>query len=225
MNPFKKASDMIKWFVRRRQDAKRRRELADMLRDGEQTGWRYRFAIAIMERMPPTAIERLHTNLRGVRWHASPEALTHWCLKADLTIRGKSVQAFLDAGDRFLGMWSWGGSSINRGDLQPIECSFRGHLHLTGTEDVDHSERTFAHEYSHAIDGIDGSKQLSQSRQWRSVWTDEFQHGQLTREASRSQSEGFAEFGSLVYTKGAERFPKAMAFWNYHKLLPKGTKL
>jgi hypothetical protein len=211
---------MFRWWVRRRQDAKMRRKLADMLRHSEPYDWRGKFAIGIMQRMPPTAIERLHANLISVSWYANPRALTNWCLKTDLTIRGKSVQTFLDAGDGFLGMWSWGGSSINRGTLQRIENSSRGHLHLTGTEDIAHTERTFAHEYSHAIDGVDG-KRLSQLRQWRSVWTDEFQHGQLTPEAALSQSEGFAEFGSLVYTEGAERFPTALAFWKYHNLLPR----
>jgi hypothetical protein len=212
---------MFQWLLRRRQDAKRRRELAALLQHDEQTDWRCELAIGVMQRMSPTAIERLHTNLIGVKWYTSPRALMEMCLQADLTIDGKSVQAYLDAGDTFHGMWSWGGSRTIHGDLQPVEDTSRGYLHLTGTEDVDHSEQTFAHEYSHAIDEIDGSKQLSQSRRWRLIWRDEFHLCQLTREAALSPSEGFAEFGSLVYTKGAERFPRAMAFWNYHKLLPR----
>lgn len=213
---------MFRWLSRRgRQDAARRRKLADMLQSSESTDWRCKLATGVMQRMSPTAIKRLHTNLISVKWYANPEALMEMALKADLTIRGKSVQTFLDAGDGFLGMWSWGGISINRGTLQRIESSFCGQLHLTGTEDIAHSERTFAHEYSHAIDGVDGSEQLSQSQQWRSVYVHEFQCGQLTREAAVSQSEGFAEFGSLMYTKGADRFPKALAFWKYHNLSPR----
>lgn len=86
----------------------------------------------------------------------------------------------------------------------------------------------YAHELTHAIDGPD--KKFSGSQEWFSAWGDEVAHpvsrGEvtLTRYAASSASEGFAEFGRLLYGSDADpaevrkRFPRCAAFFERNGL-------
>ena len=89
----------------------------------------------------------------------------------------------------------------------------------------------YAHEMAHAIDGP--GRQLSSSDEWDRAWQADIRRdaaGELShpvsRYASTSPSEGFAEFARLVYGVGTSvetlqtKYPAATAFFEKHGLLP-----
>jgi hypothetical protein len=94
----------------------------------------------------------------------------------------------------------------------------------------------YAHEFAHAVDGT--RKFHSSSPEWQAAWREEVWRDKvdrsrhdwkrrtedypLTRYASKNESEGFAEFGRLVFTRpeDAERlFPKCWAAWKKRELI------
>lgn len=81
-----------------------------------------------------------------------------------------------------------------------------------------------AHEWTHAIDGPD--HQLSSSDDWKQAHSDELAGAQLTKYAATKPSEGFAEFGRLLYASSEplenveQSFPKASKFFKDNGLWP-----
>lgn len=85
---------------------------------------------------------------------------------------------------------------------------------------------TYAHELSHALDGV--NKEHSRSEEWLEAYRDEIEKPsasgghRLSKYAKKKPSEGWAEFGRLVYGTNTDRariermFPKASAYWKKH---------
>jgi hypothetical protein len=90
----------------------------------------------------------------------------------------------------------------------------------------------YAHELTHAVDGP--GKEHSRTSMWQSAWKEEIAPSGSSKEhrlnsyASSQPSEGFAEFGRLVYGGQADhkeverRFPKATKYFKDHGLWPEG---
>ncbi len=79
------------------------------------------------------------------------------------------------------------------------------------------SRGNFAHELTHGIDGPD--YQYSKQRPWEKAFYNELLDGQLCHYATKSEQEGFAEFGRLLYAGEhyhkdiKKNFPLCFAFW------------
>lgn len=87
--------------------------------------------------------------------------------------------------------------------------------------EVAHEREVYAHEFTHALDGPD--LEISGSEDWQSVWKKEI-HGdfmsyRLTEYGATNATEGFAEFGRLLYgtdiplEKIERDFPEASKFF------------
>lgn len=82
----------------------------------------------------------------------------------------------------------------------------------------------YAHEFAHAIDGP--KKEISNSPEWQEAAKEEIRPDTLTRYAATKPSEGFAEFGRLLYAGSLsaedvrQKFPKCYAVWEKHGILP-----
>ncbi len=82
----------------------------------------------------------------------------------------------------------------------------------------------YAHEMSHAIDGP--NHELSNAADWQDAFAREIAGKQLNSYAASMSSEGWAEFGRLVYSGEHDaaavqkRFPRCYAVWAKHGLLP-----
>jgi hypothetical protein len=78
---------------------------------------------------------------------------------------------------------------------------------------------------AHAIDGP--KREYSSSEEWKAIWDEEIgssptmegQKPKLTKYATTSSGEGFAEFGRMVYGMNSKmeivekKFPKCVAYW------------
>lgn len=81
---------------------------------------------------------------------------------------------------------------------------------------------------THAIDGP--GREISNSPEWQRAFQKEISRGKLSKYATTSPSEGFAEFGRLVYGNKVSagelhrKFPLAAAVWQKHGLMPGSGK-
>lgn len=162
----------------------------------------------IHDRLPAAAKERFSQNVESVNFHESPEVLTEKLKEANPKMT--EVVGNKKAGGAYSKM--------------------RKELMLNGGHTMDGKKYTadqiYAHEYSHAIDGPD--KELSSSSEWQQAWKAEAD--KVSKYATKTPAEGFAEFGRLVYAgelgsdQLRERYPQMMAHWEQAGLLPDDMK-
>ncbi len=106
-----------------------------------------------------------------------------------------------------------------RRDVNGFHDSDTGHLHTNG----DDPAGVFAHEFGHGLDKHTDGTELSNSDEWRWIWSKELKGGGLTDYAAGDPSEGFAEFARFAYThpdtNAGRQFPAAMAYFRKHGLM------
>lgn len=120
--------------------------------------------------------------------------------------------------------------------LSPVDGTFGGGfnsdtgvLHLNGGDDA---AGIYSHELSHVLDiAKDGETKISDTSEWQAAWQSEIVEGaKISNHAASSESEGFAEFGRLVFggyqseSETKREFPKAYAVWQAHGLRESATK-
>jgi hypothetical protein len=169
------------------------------------------------KRMPPAALKRLDDNLKGVEFYKSNRELTDEMLRIDPTARqelmpGDVIDGAYQVRDGILKIDGPSAESQENSDVPPYS--------------------TYAHELSHAIDGIGGK--LSRDREWMDASWSEIVGGELgkyvpprlTTYAALSPQEAFAEFGRLVFASDKslneieKKFPKCTAFWKKNGIWP-----
>ncbi len=119
-----------------------------------------------------------------------------------------------------------------KGRVSGCYVSAIGELHLDGgtklpsavRDNRSNSYQIYSHEMSHAIDGKKGGK-LTDSAEWQKAFQQELTGGKLNQYASTNKSEGFAEFGRLLYSgdhdlkEVKKQFPECYAFWEKNGLV------
>ena len=190
----------------------------------------------VFDRMTPEALERVHKNTKGAEFFGN-----FWNLMK--SIYGETTgKKLIDDGVMVGGAWS-----------HP-EGHGEGSLTLdgggdTGQETDQITAELYAHEFGHALDADPGSttssvafggldyksSKLSDTDEWKTAWEKEinadidlrrdiFAEAPLSRYATDSASEGFAEFARLVYQphdsdEAKKKFPKCWAFWKSKGLI------
>lgn len=172
----------------------------------------------VMGRMSPKAIERLHAGLKGMTFHADFKGVTETAAARGLQKYAENIKKgkyaaglyFNDTGKVALN----GGNPNRRGDK------------LRATDKHLSRDHTYAHELTHALDGGHFGTKISASKEWQHAWRDEIVGAdQISDYAKHNPSEGFAEFGRLVFTQGKsaaeirKAFPRSAAIWDKHGLL------
>ncbi len=166
----------------------------------------------VLGKMSSSAISRLRANVQEFVWYPGVGELTQ-------AVTGQANELVGGAWERQIGTARSLGVG---GDL--AESGPRGsRLHLDGGgETGEHTTSTsagiYSHEFSHAIDVLPDGRLISQTDEWEGSWEDEILEGKvhLTEYAMSDPTEGFAEYGRLVYIKPAEArelFPKCWAIW------------
>lgn len=160
-------------------------------------------------RLPAKARERFDAHVESVSFHESPEVLTAAVLE-----KNPAMKEMMKGGKKAGGAYS----------------KTRKELLLNGGHTIDgkkfQADQIYAHEYTHAIDGPD--KELSGSEAWREAWREEAQR--VSKYATKTPAEGFAEFGRLVYSNELgmdqlqERYPKMLEQFKAMELLPEGMQ-
>lgn len=160
-------------------------------------------------RLPAKARERFDAHVESVSFHESPDVLT-----ASVLEKNPAMKEMMKGGKKAGGAYS----------------KTRKELLLNGGHTIDgkkyQADQIYAHEFAHAIDGPD--KELSGSDGWRSAWREEAQR--VSKYATKTPAEGFAEFGRLVYSNELgldqlqERYPKMLEQWQAMELLPDGMQ-
>lgn len=160
-------------------------------------------AKSVHDKLPQNAKDRLEKNLNGFQFHESSESLKTW-----LTNRSPELK-----------------SKIGEGKVSGAFSKQSGKLHLDGEGSIDGSSKTheeiYAHEYAHAIDGP--GHDLSKHADWKTAWQAEA--GEVSKYATKTPQEGFAEFGRIAYASGLDneqlkqKFPKMAEYWEKNQLL------
>lgn len=171
----------------------------------------------VLGRMSPKAIERMHAGVKGFSFHANPKQLT-----SDLAAaKGEKFKALVGNGTA-AGVYSNDTGSVA---LDGGGRGVRGNkLHVT---DEHHGrDHVYAHELTHALDGGHFGTKISASKNWEHAWRDEIAGaGEISDYAKHNPSEGFAEFGRMVFSQGRsaaeirKAFPRCAAVWDQHGLL------
>lgn len=118
-------------------------------------------------------------------------------------------------------MFYQGTSTVSHGEGKVAGYAYLG----GGSVVVGVSQGTLAHEVAHTVD-----RQLSVLPEWNSAWKEEICRNDrpLSDYATTKPSEGFAEFGRLLWSHSrkdakppdmeqvAKTFPKCLAFWKKH---------
>lgn len=187
-----------------------------------------------IQRMPPQALQRMSAGVKRINFHASASdfhqtirSIWREQLSRNPKSRPEEVERKLDEkiGGRFRGEIVGGYLPDSKnvlldGDVLH-EKDFGGHAYRASTHE------TYAHELTHAIDdayaGSFGGS-LSENDQWREAFKDEILSKKLSNYAATSESEGFAEFGRMLYGTNTdparieEAFPKCAAFFKSYGL-------
>jgi hypothetical protein len=155
---------------------------------------------AVIGRMSPVAIQRLHANTREFRYYEDHAALTQ-AIKEKYPALAKRLK----------------GTTIIKGMFDRD-----GTVHLDGGGTIQGRKANladfYAHEFAHGIDGT--SHQLSNSREWREVWAEDIRDNDgFSRKAREDHREAFSEVGSLLLGGGisarelALLYPGVVRFW------------
>lgn len=176
----------------------------------------FRAASAAIGRMPPAATKHLEDGMKAIRFTQSPSDIVPTLLS------NATPSEQYELNNRYQGK-TIGGVYAHSFEGKP------GHTMVIADGDyrgIPASE-VHAHEFTHAIDGP--SKKFSASPEWKNAWHAEIMNKQanhLSDYARDNPSDGFAEFGRLVYGQGAnrktlrEKWPAATRFWEKNGLLP-----
>lgn len=162
----------------------------------------------VYDRLSPAAKERFDKHVESVSFHESPDVLTEKLKEANPKMT--EVVGSKKAGGAYSKMQK--------------ELMLNGGHRMDGKKYT--ADQIYAHEYSHAIDGPD--KELSSSSEWREAWKAEAKN--LSKYATKTPAEGFAEFGRMVYAgelgseQLRERYPGMMGYFESAGLLPEGIK-
>lgn len=182
----------------------------------------------VLEGLPGPALDRIAENLSGVRFHPSTQAILDGVL-AEMASKGAAPDALARArealaGKNIGGLYANGYRSIHvDGDHDLSREDVGAH----GWGKVNRAAGVYAHEVSHALDGPEQIH--SRSAAWARAFDEEIAHTgdrrargeapRLSIYAASRPSEGFAEFGRLVYGSDvphaqiAKEFPKATAYF------------
>ncbi len=170
--------------------------------------------------MPAKAHDRIAKHVSEVGFHENPQALGEAAVDAALLDADMSREK--------LGKLQGYLSAFKSGKLKPGAAyqPKTGRIHLDGDLSGDYqAHEVYAHALGHAIDGP--KKEISGSPEWQEAWKAEIRGGGLNKYATKTASEGMAEFCRLVYGGGAEKakasFPKAYAAFEKHGLLEGDT--
>lgn len=165
--------------------------------------------IKVIEKMPDVAIARMAKHHKGNVWYENKEAMTDEIAKTN-----ENIAEFKAGGGVINGMY--------RGSEQTFHLD--GQAEHEGNEDI---HQTYAHEFTHAIDGP--SFEYAGSTEWQDAFAEELSGANgklLSVYGTTSRPEGFAEFGRLLYgndldlTQVEKQFPKCSAFWKDKGLWP-----
>lgn len=161
---------------------------------------------SIIEKMNNKCIELLNENIDTIRFHENTDELTEY-VKGLEALEGKTLKY-----DKYGGIYDGANKELD----------------LSGGITDDTTERVYSHELSHALDN---DYKFSKTREWFLAWEFEVNlpGGPVSNHARENQIEGFAEFGSLVFTNPtkARFFKKCYKFWIDNGLItsePEATK-
>lgn len=165
----------------------------------------------VWQKMPTEALSRITSNVESYSFYPTIAALTesiHKDYGPWLRDNGWSPQSF------FGGMYDTLGGLRLAGDNPEA-------LRTPKT-----ARGIYAHEFTHAIDGL--RREISSSPAWHWAFVAELKDGQLNDYAATQRHEGLAEFGRLVYTSEtpeeleihARAFPKCTAVFKQRSIWP-----
>lgn len=174
----------------------------------------------VWKNMPKEALSRFRDGVEKYQFFPTTKDLTEWVLRTWPVAFGHITSTTHTVG----GLYHDGAIIINGGGgVNPFPPQFK-HYGSPENGGLNKAEHVYAHEFSHAIDGH--HFELSGSVPWHHAWTKDILGGKLTRYAENNRSEGFAEFGRLLYTRHmspeyiARLFPRAAAFFQERGLWP-----
>jgi SPP1 gp7 family putative phage head morphogenesis protein len=160
-----------------------------------------------LENMPQKAVERFEAVVIRFEFYEDTRALT----KAGNALR-----------------------KIPLDDATGIQGMYDGErrvLHLDGAGNKDDALGIYSHEFTHVLDWPD--HKISETSVWKKAWKEEIVDGPvgISEYATLKPSEGFAEFGRLIYSNkqiagqtGLEHakslYPKSFAVWKENGLIP-----
>lgn len=166
----------------------------------------YRAAIdSVVGAMNDKALRRLHANVDDMLFKETSIDVTHEMYE------GKVSRAHIHMSGR-----------ITMGYYERHKENHSGRLVLDGDPPPEFgvsgvTRDVYAHELTHAIDYEPNSRtKISDSDDWKAAWEGELKGDGLTKQASRSAVEGFAEFGRIAMfapDKARELFPKSWSVW------------
>lgn len=210
---------------------------------------------SVLSKMPPKALERIANYMGEVKFYPNIKTLGKTITKdaVDELLKNKKIgfvkrQIIKATGwlvSKAIGMGLIGIGGSVRSDTGDISLDGSGSINIAGHQDykISASEPTFvnqmyAHEWTHIIDGpkydkdtLKASHEMSDKPEWQDAWKSEIKSKDkknypLTQYGASKVTEGFAEFGRLLYAgkvsldKVEERFPKCSKFFKENGLWP-----
>lgn len=165
-------------------------------------------------KMPKAALDRIAANLKQATFHASREELSAKVFGAADIARSGVTNGTYHSGTGVMNL---------DGDVPRL--GKYGKDDLVGKE-RSNAHETYAHELTHAIDGIGFS--LSKSAEWKAAFGKEINtpKASISKYATTHPAEGFAEFGRMLYGAKISRgyleknFPACTAFYKKQGLWP-----
>jgi hypothetical protein len=174
-------------------------------------------AASVFDRMPPKAAERFAKNVKAVQFYEDIKALTDaWAAT------NEHVAAIQAKGGTIGGVYQRSSQALHLDGNN----MFTDRVNEDQVYDAAH---VYSHEFSHGIDGP--NNEISQSNEWQAAWQEEMvdawkKGAGLSQYSTTQPSEGFAEFGRLLYASDVEQekiaslFPKSAAIWQSQGLWP-----
>ena len=168
---------------------------------------------------PYAALDRLNRHVKGYTFHNSTGDLGASLVKflAKTANVPESSISFQGAA----GAWTKTTGELHLDGGDPKQYSTDEYQ--SKPEETDVTRHVYAHEYTHAIDGP--NHEISYSPEWKDAYQKEIVARKALSAHGRTRpSEGFAEFGRLVFTSGksleeiAKEYPLCTAVWKKHNL-------
>jgi len=165
-----------------------------------------RAILTVLQRLTPTALQRVHRAVKEYRFYPTFTAMTEAIKKKYPKIASKIKPGNVAKGfmDRDGTMHLNGGGILFKRPAKLVEF--------------------YAHEVAHAIDRP--TYEISGSEEWESAWAQEIRDMHfLSDEAKMSPEEGFSEFGAMVLGSGIavadakQVMPGCVRVWQEHGLL------
>jgi Protein of unknown function (DUF935) len=195
-------------------------------------GQRVRYAMAmndVLDVLPKAALDRIAANVKTASFHGNPLGVGKAAIAAALARPGITPEQRQNIENH--------DEMFKREKLRPAAAFLpkAGTIHLDGAANSNFPiSQVYAHALSHAIDGPDHA--ISNSPEWQAAWKAEIagklsEEPKLNRYAQGDPSEGFAEFGRLVFGSNAsaakieEKYPLAVAALKKHGLWDDNRKV